>query len=193
MLYEVITNPVPYRRYAQRTFATIRFGYPYPAHSHRPVTLGLQALLDFIQQAFDASGAAFNLIESHPVDSGRTFVGPSNLIRTAQHISPIDSIIQHIKSKLRLQLRLSVKLLSQSREFGRQLDLLDMGALPHINRTPHCQLFRRGTLVRITSYNVCYTKLLRQEVAGFVEECRRFLQALPEAAIAAADRWEPDP
>jgi hypothetical protein len=50
--------------------------------------------------------------------------------------------------QIRLQLRLPVKLLSQSSELGRQSDLLDMGTLPHVNRSPDCQLLRSGTHVQ---------------------------------------------
>jgi len=139
---------VPYCRYAQRAFTTIWFGYPHTTHRHRPVCLSSEALLNFIQKSFNAAGTTFNIIESNTVDAGCTFVGPSNLIGTAQHISPIDTIIQHVKSELRLQLRLPVKLLSQSSEFCWQPDFLDVSTLPHINRSPDCQLFRSGTIVQ---------------------------------------------
>jgi len=151
-------HPVPNGRYAQRAFTSVRLGYPRPAHRRWPVPLGSQALLDFIHKTLDTSRAALNIIKSNPVDPGLTLVRPSNPIGTAQHIPPIDSIIQRIESKLRLQLRLTVKLLSQGGEFHRQVEFLDRGTLPHVSRSPHRQLFRSRTFVQAAhslSYSAC--------------------------------------
>ena len=68
------------------------------------------------------------------------------------YVTPKDPIVQSIKSKPRLQLRLPVKLLSQVSEFGRQPDLLDMGTLPHIIRFPERQLFRNGRFLQAAHF-----------------------------------------
>jgi len=143
-----LDHPVPNRRYAQRALPAIGFGYPHPTNHRRPVRFGSQALLDIIQKPLNSTGTALDIFEGNAVNTGFAFVRPGNLIRTAQHITPIDPIIQHVKPKLRLQLRLPVKLLSQRGEFRRQLDLLYMGTLPHIDRSPDCQLFRSRTFVQ---------------------------------------------
>ena len=137
-------HPIPNRRYAQRAFSTIGLGYPHPANRRGPICLGSQAGLNFIHKTLDPIRAALDVFEGNPVHTGLPFVGTGNLICTAQHVTPIDPIIQRVKPKPRLQLRLPVKLLSQRGEFGRQPDLLDMGVWPHIYRSPKCQLFRNG-------------------------------------------------
>ena len=146
--YRRLDNPIPNRRYAQRAFPAISFGYPHPTNPRRPVRFGSQALLDIIQKPLDTTGTALDIFEGNAVHTGFAFVRSGNLIRTAQHVTPIDPIIQHIKPKLRLQFRLPVQLLSQRGEFRRQPDLLDMGTWPHINPSPDCQLLRSGTFVQ---------------------------------------------
>jgi hypothetical protein len=99
-------DPIPYGRYAQRALPSIRFRYPRPAHCRRPVGLGPQTPLDILQKLLDPSGTSFDVLKADAVYSGFTLVGPGHPVGTLQHIPPVYPVIQGIKPKLRLLLRL---------------------------------------------------------------------------------------
>ena len=79
-----------------------------------------------------------------------TVVGARDPVGAGQYIAPIDPVVQNVKPKPRLLLRLQVKLLSQRREFLGQWDLLSLGTFPacHLDRIPQLQLLRSGTAVQ---------------------------------------------
>jgi hypothetical protein len=73
--------------------------------------------MEFFHKTIGTSLRVDNLVNRHAIDPRSTLVGTHLFPGCLQHVSPIDTIIQNVKSKLRLSLGLLVKLLSQRREF----------------------------------------------------------------------------
>jgi hypothetical protein len=92
-------------------------------HSPRQVTMFFQFTFDLIEKRPFTFRTRFDVVYYDAVNSRRTLVGLHPRPCCLQHVASIDAVIQRIKPKLWLLLRLSIQLLSQLRNFLRQSGL----------------------------------------------------------------------
>jgi len=102
--------------------------------------------MDLIHKGLGTALPGLDLFEGHAVHTTLAMVGSGDPVGAGQYVAPIDPVIQGVKPKLRLLLRLKVKLLSQRREFLRQWNRLLVRGRPYLNvhRLPQRQLFCNG-------------------------------------------------
>jgi hypothetical protein len=137
-------HSVPYYRDSQRPLTSIRLRYVHPSHPARPVGLCPQRLQYLLEESIDPFLRRFDHLKGYSINPRRSMTTSCNTPRHFQHVEPKYQPVQRIKPKLRLLLRLQVKLLSQAREFLRQMYALYSKEL----RAFITPLLRSGTRVQ---------------------------------------------
>jgi Recombinase zinc beta ribbon domain len=119
----LLHHPISHTRYPQwPEFPVFLWNVDSP-HSPRQVTMFFQFTFDLIEKRPFTFRTRFDVVYYDAVNSRRTLVGLHPRPCCLQHVASIDAVIQRIKPKLWLLLRLSIQLLSQLRNFLRQSGL----------------------------------------------------------------------
>ncbi len=103
-----LDHPIPDRRNAERSLASIRLRDHHPPHRIGPVCLRDQFLTQARQPALQAR--RFDRRECHSIHTRRTRIGAGQRIGMAQNVFTINLVVEQIEAEGRLRLRLAIQL-----------------------------------------------------------------------------------
>jgi hypothetical protein len=136
-------HPIPDRRNAERSLASIRFRYQHPPHRIGPVRLRDKVLAQVRQPNLQAR--RLDLSEAYPVHARSTRISADQSVGVVQDVIPTDLVVEHVEAESGLRLRLPIELSLKGPDLLRCSEAHRQSPHPH-HRRKHTR--SQGPLLR---------------------------------------------